>query len=73
MYTVQSLTEYPHILDSAPLRFERARLKERVLLEPGAPTMMRGVLVQQQAMMQKRFSIRALVLAMPRGILKCLA
>ena len=62
-----------HILDSAPLRFDRARLKESVLLEPGAPTMIRGVLVQQQAMMLKRFSIRAFVFAMPRGMLKCLA
>ena len=61
-----------HDFDSAPLMLDSARLKERVLLDPGAPTMMRGVLVQQHAMMQNRFSSSACVLAMPWGMLRCL-
>ncbi len=48
-----------HDFDSSPLMLASARLKESVLLEPGAPTMMRGILVQQHAMMQNMFSSSA--------------
>ena len=58
-----------YIFDSIPLNAAAARLKESVLLEPGSPTIISGVLVQQQAMMQNRFSFKALVFAIPGGSL----
>ena len=52
-----------------PLKAAAARLKESVLLEPGSPIIISGVLVQQQAMMQNRFSFKAVVFAIPGGSL----
>ena len=64
-----AVKQHAHIFDSMPLNAAAARLKESVLLEPGSPTIISGVLVQQQAMMQKRFSFNAVVFAMPGGSL----
>ena len=64
-----AVKQHSHIFDSMPLNAAAARLKECVLLEPGSPTIISGVLVQQQAMMQKRFSFNALVFAIPGGSL----
>ena len=58
-----------YIFDSMPLKAAAAKLKDSVLLEPGSPTIMSGVLVQQQAMMQNRFSFKAFVFAIPGGSL----
>ena len=58
-----------YIFDSLPLRVAAATLKESVLLEPGSPTIISGVLVQQQAIIQNKFSFKAFVFAMPGGSL----
>ena len=66
---ISAVKQHAHIFDSMPLNAAAARLKESVLLEPGSPTIISGVLVQQQAMMQKRFSFNAVVFAIPGGSL----
>ena len=48
------------------------KLKESVLDDPGAPTMINGVCVTVQTMVAKRFSFRAWVFAMPGGSSTCL-
>ena len=48
------------------------RLKESVFDDPGAPTMISGVLVTVQIIVANKFSFSASVLAMPVGKLRLL-
>jgi len=48
------------------------RLKESVFDDPGAPTMISGVLVTVQIIVANKFSFSASVLAMPVGRLSSL-
>ena len=48
------------------------RLKESVFDDPGAPTIISGVLVTVQIIVAKRFSFSASVLAIPVGKLSLL-
>jgi len=59
-------------LDSGPLRLDMVRLKDNVFDDPGAPTMISGVLVTVQIIVANKFSFRASVLAMPVGKLSLL-
>ena len=59
---------YTHNVDCLPLMLSKVKLKDRVLLDPGGPVIIKGVLVQQHAMIQNIFSSRTLVLATPGGI-----
>jgi len=62
----------PYSLDSGPLRLDTVRLKDSVLDDPGAPTMISGVLVTVQIIVANKFSFNAPVLAMPGGKLRLL-
>ena len=62
----------PYCLDSGPLRLDIVRLKESVFDDPGAPTMIRGVLVTVQIIVANKFSFSASVLATPAGKLSSL-
>ena len=55
-------------VDCLPLILSKVRLNDKVLLDPGGPVMIRGVLVQQHAIIQNMFSSKALVLATPLGM-----
>ena len=54
-------------LDSGPLRLDIVRLNESVFDDPGAPTMISGVLVTVQIIVANKFSFSASVLAIPVG------
>jgi len=64
--------KYTYCLDSGPLRLDMVRLKESVFDDPGAPTMISGVLVTVQIIVANKFSFSASVLAMPVGRLSSL-
>ena len=59
-------------LDSEPLRLDMVRLKESVFDDPGAPTIISGVLVTVQIIVANKFSFSASVLAIPVGKLRLL-
>jgi len=63
---------YSYCLDSGPLRLDMVRLKDSVFDDPGAPTMISGVLVTVQIIVANKFSFSASVLAMPAGKLNSL-
>ena len=64
--------DFAYCFDSAPLRLDTVRLKDSVLDDPGAPTIIRGIFVTVQIIVANKFSFSASVFAMPVGKLSSL-